>query len=277
MMHKERSPYVAVLLSLVAPGLGHVFAGDIVPGLALCGANVAVGMLGTVSIVATPSLARAALLAAAVGWGALWLGAAAGAYRAASRRDGSRQHDRWYVYVVLAALSFASATTWAVAVRERVVEVFRIPGASMEPNIAPGSRLLVDKTAYRKGPIHRGDVVVFTNPDERYQAYIKRVVALPGDTIEIRDDRVVINGTKLEYGAVPSAMPSVLEERNADTRYRIALAPSEGPRSPSTLAAVTVPSGHCFLLGDNRRQSVDSRSIGPVPLTDIVGRVWRPW
>ena len=113
--------------------------------------------------------------------------------------------------------------------------------------------------------------------DERYQAYIKRVVALPGDTIEIRDDRVVINGTKLEYGAVLSAVPSVLEERNADTQYRIALATSDGPRSPSTLAAVTVPSGHCFLLGDNRRQSVDSRSIGPVPLTDIVGRVWRPW
>jgi signal peptidase I len=274
MMQKERSPYLAVLLSLVAPGLGHVYAGDVVPGLALCGANVAMGMLGTVSIVATPSLARVALLAAAAGWGALWLGAATGAYRTAARRDGPGEHDRWYVYVVLAALSFASATMWAVAVRERVVEVFRIPGASMEPNIAPGTRLLVDKTAYRTGPIRRGDVVVFTNPDERYQAYIKRVVALPGDTIEIRDDTVLVNGTSLEYSTVTA---SLLEERNGDTRYRIALASDAGPRSPSTLAPVKVPGGHCFLLGDNRRQSVDSRWIGPVPLTDIVGRVWRPW
>ncbi len=81
----------------------------------------------------------------------------------------------------------------------------------------------------------------------------------------------------LEALPAPQRTCFVLEERNADTQYRIALAPSEGPRSPSTLAAVTVPSGHCFLLGDNRRQSVDSRAIGPVPLTDIVGRVWRPW
>ncbi len=116
----------------------------------------------------------------------------------------------------------------------------------MEPNIAPGSRLLVDKTAYRTGPVRRGDVVVFTNPDERYQGYIKRVVALPGDTIEIRDDRVLVNGTKLEYGPVPSGTASVLEEKNADAQYRIVLGPSEGPRSPGTLAAVTVPSGHLF-------------------------------
>jgi signal peptidase I len=119
--------------------------------------------------------------------------------------------------------------------------------------------------------------VVFSNPDERYQAYIKRVIALPGDTIEIRDDAVIVNGVSLQSSTVPAGAASVLEERSADTQYRIALGSEAGPRSPSTLAAVKVPGGHCFLLGDNRRQSVDSRAIGPVPLTDIVGRVWRPW
>jgi signal peptidase I len=116
---------------------------------------------------------------------------------------------------------------------------------------------------------------VFQNPNERYQDYVKRVVALPGDTVEMRDDDVFINGTMLAH--VAAVGDGVLEETNGDARYRIMLEASRDPQSTSTFAAIKVPSGHCFLLGDNRHRSIDSRQIGPVPLVDIVGRVDRSW
>ncbi len=69
----------------------------------------------------------------------------------------------------------------------------------------------------------------------------------------------------------------LIQETNGDASYRIRLSPSEDLRAARTFAAMKVPNGHCFLLGDNRHHSVDSREVGPVPLTDIVGRVDRTW
>jgi signal peptidase I len=278
MADTPRNRYVAALLSLLAPGLGHVYAGRVVQGLSLAGGTVAVGMLGTVVILATPSCAGIALLGVGAAWSVCWVTAAVGAFRCV--RDASPslaplEHRRGYVCVVLAVLSMSSVALLAVTVREKVAQVFRVPSRSMEPAIAAHARVLVNKRAYRSGPVRRGDVVVFTNPNERYQTYIKRVIALPGDTVEMRDDALFINGTMLAHA---NATPvGVIEESNGDARYRIVLEASRDPRSASTFAAIEVPSGHCFLLGDNRHESVDSRQIGPVPLAEIVGRVDHAW
>ncbi len=277
-----KNRYAATLLSLLAPGLGHVYAGRVVQGLSLSGGTVALGMLGTAAVLASPSSARATLVGAAAGWAVLWVTAAVGAFRCADEAQppvAPAEHRRWYVYAVLAVLTTANVATWAVAVRDRVAEVFRIPSRSMEPTIRAGARVLVNKLTYRAGPVRRGDVVVFMNPDERYQDYIKRVIALPGDTVEMREDDVFVNGTRLAHvnEASQGANEGGLEEANGDVRYRIALGASGEPQSPSTFAAIKVPGGHCFLLGDNRHRSIDSRQIGPVPLADIIGRVDRTW
>ena len=258
MPERTRNPYVAKLLSLLAPGLGHLYAGRLVPALALSGGTMALGMLGTVAVVATPSLTRVAVVVAGLGWAVLWLGAAVDAFRAASRGAGSHEQAPLYLYAVIAFLSLTSATTWTLAVRERVVEVFHVPTASMEPAIAAGSHLLVDKVAYRTGPVRRGDIVVFINPDARYQTFVKRVVALPGDTVEVRDDAVLVNGASLAGG--PVAEPA-----------------GGGRGGDGERQQAKVPTGHCFVLGDNLRHSIDSRDVGPVPLRDIVGRVDRWW
>ena len=282
MGYKARNPYVSALLSLVAPGLGHVYAGRVVQGLSLAGGTMAVGMLGTVAVLATPFWARLALTGAGVGLIALWTAAAIGAIRCARDAGSPRtatEWDRWYVYVVLIAVTLSSVSIWALAVREKVAQVFRIPSASMDPTIPPGARVLVDKLTYRTAPVRRGDVVVFVNPNERYQEYIKRVVAIPGDTVEMRDDDVFVNGAILAHDRAvhDGAGGDLIEETNADSSYRIRLSPSEDERAARTFAATKVPNGHCFLLGDNRHHSIDSRAIGPVPLTDIVGRVDRAW
>jgi hypothetical protein len=134
-------------------------------------------MLGTVGVVASPFLARAALVGATAAWIALWCVAFVSAARGARSADPEAgvaavaPIRRAYFKGLLVVLTLASLATWAIAVRERVMEVFRVPSPSMEPAIVPGTRVLVDKLAYRSGPVRRGDVVVFVNPNERWQSY----------------------------------------------------------------------------------------------------------
>lgn len=137
----------------------------------------------------------------------------------------------------------------ALLIRLFVVEPFRVDGPSMEPTLFTGERLLVDKFSYRLHPPGRGDVVVFRNPRNLREDYIKRVVGLPGDTVEMRLGRLYVNGQ-------PVPEPYVLRD------------------GISTYGPEQIPPGYCFVLGDNRANSRDSRFFGPVPLQLLKGRAW---
>jgi signal peptidase I len=286
----DRRVYMSAFLSLLAPGLGHAYGDRWLEGLAFAGGTVAIGMLGTVAVLASPFLARAALVGATTAWIALWCVAFVSAVRGARSADPEggvaavaavalAPMRRGYFKGLLVVLTLASLATWAIAVRERVMEVFHVPSPSMEPAIVPGTRVLVDKLAYRSGPVRRGDVVVFVNPNERWQTYVKRVVALPGDTVELRGDDVIVNGAPLAHDLSEQDADGarILRETNAGATYSIRVAPWHEDGAPAALAAVRVPIGSCFLLGDNRRRSKDSRDLGPIPLTDVVGKVARTW
>ncbi len=138
-----------------------------------------------------------------------------------------------------------------------VVQAFKVQGTSMSPELLDGERILVNKFVYRVADIERGDVVVFWYPEDPKLSFIKRVIALPGETIEIRRGVVFVDGTLLEEPYVASA--------NEDHR-------SYGP--------TLVRPGHYFVLGDNRGGSNDSRSWGLVPERYIYGkaflRIWPP-
>lgn len=137
----------------------------------------------------------------------------------------------------------------------QVVQNYRIESHSMEPNFYEGEFILVNKLAYRLGTPERGDVLVFHNPNNVDEDYIKRVIGLPGDQLEIRDGGVFINGVPLEEN------------------YPI----HEIPRGVSYGPLVIEPD-HLFVMGDNRPQSQDSRSFGQLSEDLIVGRAWvRVW
>ena len=121
-------------------------------------------------------------------------------------------------------------------------------GPSMEPNLYRGYRVMTDKISYRIHPPRRGDVVIIDPPGGGTRL-IKRVVALPGEVIEVWLGRVWIDGQELDEPWVQ--------------QYG-------GPAYPPT----EVPAGYVFFLGDNRPNSHDSRAIGPVPLSAVRGRVW---
>jgi signal peptidase I len=124
---------------------------------------------------------------------------------------------------------------------------FRIDGSSMEPNLHDGEYVLIDKVSYLLHAPERGDVIVFVRPG--VPDYIKRVIGLPGDTVEVRGGQVVVNGVMLEEPYITQAIQS-------------------------DQAARQIESGRYFVMGDNRNNSSDSRSFGTVPLADIVGRAW---
>jgi signal peptidase I len=142
-----------------------------------------------------------------------------------------------------------------------IVQAFFIPSGSMEPTLRTGDRILVSKFTYRVWEIRRGDIIVFRYPLNPNKDFVKRVVGLPGERIEMKDGFVQINSRPL--GEVyPTALPG--GDRACSSNY--------GPE--------TVPAGAVFVLGDNRCNSEDSRFFGFVPIKNIVGRAlavyWPP-
>ena len=168
----------------------------------------------------------------------------------------------------------------AVIIKTFLIQAFFIPSASMHDTLLEGDRVMVNKLAYRFGEPHRGDVIVFDSPLVAHDqtesflgrvvrnvgealglstpesALIKRVIALGGETIEIKGNRIYIDGVAIDE-------PYLTRPVNMD---------AFGP--------LTIPQGYVFVMGDNRNQSEDGRVFGPIPDSDIIGRafvrVWPP-
>jgi signal peptidase I len=148
--------------------------------------------------------------------------------------------------VILAAVLFLGIN----AISARI----RVDGYSMEPTLHNGEFVIVNKLAYRLGSPDHGDVIVFRYPRDPTQEYIKRVIGLPGDLVNVNNGEVFVNGQRIDEPYVASA-----------------------PRYQSEW---TVPDGNLFVLGDNRNNSSDSHNWGPVPLENVIGRAlfvyWPP-
>jgi signal peptidase I len=156
-------------------------------------------------------------------------------------------------------LVIGGALLVALVVRTFLIQAFWIPSASMEPTLHEGDRVLVNKLSYDLHDVHRGDVIVFerptepnevAHPEDEISVLIKRVVAVPGDVIESRNDAVYVDGDRI------------------DEPYLV-------PGTPTTgLQRQEVPDGKVFVMGDNRTNSHDSRAFGPIDESSIVGRAF---
>lgn len=130
-----------------------------------------------------------------------------------------------------------------------LIQNFRIEGVSMEPNLHDGQYLIINKLVYYLHPPERGDVVVFHYPRNPRRDFIKRIIGLPGEKVEVRGERIFINGEELEE-------PYTFHTGNY----------TWGPQR--------LGEDEYFVLGDNRNSSSDSHSWGPLPRDTLVGKAW---
>ena len=246
MQPTRRKPWLAALLSLPLAGLGHLYAGRWRrAGVFFGGELVATFtclLLLSYWTVAPWNIAVG--LAVFHGWRVL---AAVDAYRGTAQATACVGRSAWIRWPVYAAVLLLGHFAPALTLRATVFEAFRVPAASMADTIIPGDLMLATK--WNIGSPERGELVVFLTPSG--VNFVKRVVGLPGDRIEVRDGVASVNGK-------PLAEPYVRRE-GAD---------------PGAYGPVEVPAACYFVLGDNRNRSKDSRvdEIGFVPSDRIVAR-----
>lgn len=141
-----------------------------------------------------------------------------------------------------------------IPIRYFLIQPFYVKGASMEPNFYDHEYLIIDELTYRFRDPYRGEIVVFKYPRDPSQYFIKRVVGLPGETIEVTDGNVTLYNTEHPNGLV---LEETYLEESTTGKVRVTLADDE-----------------YYVLGDNRDSSLDSRSFGPITRDDVIGRVW---
>jgi signal peptidase I len=225
-MNSQHQVWVAGALSLCCTGLGHLYAGRLKRGLVLFLVSLLILPFAALAAgILTSTAALVGLVVSFLGLLALWLFAVIDACRITARETGTDRHDyqQPVIYALFIAAGIGSPALSTLYIRQNLLEAFYLPSESMAPTLRKGDRILANKMPGRINQLNRQDLVVFRPPDHRDQNYVKRLVGLPGDRIDVSGE------------------------------------------------TVTVPEGTCFVLGDNRENSRDSRHFGPVPLGDVIG------
>ncbi|OGY24310.1 MAG: signal peptidase I [Candidatus Woykebacteria bacterium RBG_13_40_15] len=146
-----------------------------------------------------------------------------------------------------------------------LIQPHEVKGASMEPNFYDGQYILTDKITYRFNKPQRGDVIVFKSPTNPDVDFIKRIIGLPGEKVEIRNDHIVIYNSEHPNGFTLTEPYQITEPISGGSYLR------DGKK-------VEVPADSYVVLGDNRTHSYDSREWGPITRKSIIGKAWlRYW
>jgi signal peptidase I len=286
----RRWPWLAVTLSVIMTGLGHIYCGKFAKGLVLTLlSGILIPIISGALSVSHSTIRIVVIITSLFISLVVWLFGIIDSWYTARHITDSytlKDYNRWYVYIILILMGTGGSIQIAFNLRANLVEAFRVPVASNYPTIVPNDRIMANKLAYKTADPERGDLIVFINPENRRQNYIKRVVAVAGDTVEIKDGQLYVNDQKLQRRILPQSTldnirikvigeplkGDVLEEINGGAKYKIFLASPPHDETSSDFAKITIPKHHCFVLGDNRNLSRDSRYFGPVPLATIKGR-----
>ncbi len=253
---KPRRAWLAVLFSLFGGALGQVYCGRFRRGILL--------WLGILFLIQVPILSCAATLPLGRIGFALLLLIAVMAYPVficvdalllarRYRTSPLKRYQRWWFYLLFyLAFNFLNMVS-AHGIRAFVAETFVIPSGSMAPTLQAGDQIFVDKLWFSHKRLQRNNLVVYRSAGPGFPPYIMRVIGLPGDKVEVKEEVVYINDEQWSD-----------EHANLSAKLRI---PEHANYSP-----ITVPTDAFFVLGDNRRNANDSRLNGPIPLSDLIGK-----
>lgn len=249
-IRKRRRPFVALLLSLLAPGLGQLYCARLTRGVFLYVAGLCLMSL-------LPLIALTGQFYAILAWLIveicfvlfICIDAFIGARRSGETALGPC--NRWYFYLAVALVHrLVVVPSFVSFLRSDVgLKAFVIRGEAMEPTLCDGDRVLVHKGYYRIWEPQHGDIIAFHYPNSPDKWFVKRIIAGPGDTIRIQGKRVMLNGQELTEDCVPEEFTSFDVVRDT-----------------------TLPDGHYFVMGDHRSNSYDSRRWGALDGRLIIGK-----
>lgn len=209
------------------------------------------------------------------------------------------------------AISLGLALFLVLVVRSSLIEAFKIPSGSMIPTLLVGDHIFVNKLSYglkipftewfgdpvylyKSNPPQRGDIIVFRYPEKKDETiyYIKRVIGLPGDKVELVNKALLVNGIEIPMEPMPPDKSREILDRVEETKYsreslrlfiqhfgdkNATVMLDENQTYSAEMKPIQVPEGHYFVMGDNRDHSNDSRYWGFVPMQNIKGRAVVIW
>jgi signal peptidase I len=259
-----KSPWGTLLLSLALPGLGHVCMGKAVMG---AGCLLATGLLGlgSVAYVLNPSTRVSPfILVPFLGALAAYFFSAWHAYYLARKSDILPGPSQGISPKMKARLIFGIAGVAVIygllgwLMTSMLAGSFTVPPDSMEPTIYNGERVLVNRLAYRIAAPQRGDIIIYKYPQDPSKIYIHRIVALPGESVELKDHQIIVNGVKLA------------EDWAVKIRHY-----NGGKLAKRGMKPVVVDPDSFYVLGDNAARSEDSRAWGFLPKKNIIGKAYK--
>jgi signal peptidase I len=254
----KKSKTVAVLLSLLQPGFGQIYAGRMVRGAIAFAVYLATLLIFFGGVIGRSFFGLLVAVGVIV---VLQVGIAIDAGLVSRSTVSSNPiWQRWYAVLAFAVLAQIGLRQVLPAIQR--LKTYNIPSAAMEPTLQIGDHLVAALDAYHSVPPARNDIAIFTSPEDPKVELVKRVVALPGETVELRDKVLYVNGHAVPEPWAVHNDPNV--GAAADATSPIGLRDQMRP--------VLVPPGHFFALGDNRDSSYDSRFYGPVPRENLKGK-----
>ena len=254
---KRRIPIVAFSLSILAPGLGHVYNGNLLKGILFCGLWFLLFTAAYVGLTGSLSGLICGVIIVILCSVFIAIHATIDAVRLQAAH--LKWYNKWYVYVCAWLVVILPLQAVDLFTQQEIGELkaFRVPMDSMAPTLKKGEYFMAILYQYGDWIPERGDIVIFPFSDDRSKRFVKRIVGLPGEQIQIKNKIVFINGQALDD-------PWGVRDRNKTFPADISPRDNYGP--------VSIPEGYVFVMGDNRDFSSDSRFWGFVDIEDIQGK-----
>lgn len=260
MDNKNRKPWLAGILTFLTIGLGHLYAGEPRRGLIIyLVQGILLGIFIPLLLVGHPLVITLLAIIFGLSYFIYCLIDAVKIARKNKIDFQLKKYNKWYVYVacwVVAALIIQPVIE--TSIKKYIIQAYEIPSGAMTPTLLPGDHILVEKYIYKNHAPQRGDLIIFPFPEDPSTIFVKRLIGLEGDKIEIKEKQLYINGEKYTENYIVHIDPIIMP-------------PENGPRD--NFGPVVVPDGNYFVMGDNRDNSHDSRYFKFVEKKTVEGKV----
>ena len=250
----KRKPIVAAILSSLAPGLGQLYNGQIIKGIIFLLSLILLPIIMFQIGLHSGFYGLAIILLIFMFFLLFIIGEAF--FTAIKKKEFiPKSYNKWYIYLLIILLinSIVLIPTNFLTNKVLGFSAYKMPTGSMEPTLRIGDYLVADLKYFKKNKLQREDLVVLQSPEDPAKIFIRRIIALEGEKIEIKSKQVYINDVPLPEG------------------YKIHL-DNEVYAGRDNYGPAVLPSDHCFVLGDNRDKSMDSRHWDSFPLKNIKGK-----